>query len=159
MLMLASGCVTLAKSPEGATFGADYAEATFEMGVGDSVGLGHATTQEYRIGDVEAFEDAVTVKIFTWAAKKPSVLLVKVGEPVTIFGQMDRMFGAPGISASGNNWCTNGSRFTPRANTRYQIVQTGDARVGCVLTITESGTGKIPDDLEPILFPIESESY
>ncbi|MEP1422461.1 MAG: hypothetical protein ABJK59_11880 [Erythrobacter sp.] len=151
-MMLLSGCVTIAKSPDGAVFGEDFSELTFEMGVTDSVSLGSATTQEYRIGDVAQYSDGVVTKIFTWASKSPKTLLVKAGERTAVFAQMDKKYGAPGFSPTTNNYCTNGSRFTPQPNTRYRIIQTGDAAVGCVLKVTDSETDRVPDDLEKVLF-------
>jgi hypothetical protein len=148
-----TGCVTSASVPKGAAFGPDFAEATFEMGVKDSVGFGHATNQEYRVGDVARIEDADVVKIFTWAAKKPKPFLLQAGKEVTVFAKMDRTTGAPGITSTTDNWCINASRFTPAPATRYRVVQKGSAFGSCELTVVEAQSGRVPDGLEVILFP------
>jgi len=148
-----AGCVTSAPVPKGAMFGPEFAEATFEMGVADSVGFGHATNQEYRVGDVARIEDAGVVKIFTWAAKKPMPFLLQAGKEITVFAKMDRTTGAPGITSTTDNWCINASRFTPAPATRYQVVQKGSAFGACTLTVVESETGRVPVGLEVILFP------
>lgn len=148
-----TGCVTSASVPKGAVFGPDFAEATFEMGVVDSVGFGHATNQEYRVGDVARIEDAGVVKIFTWAAKKPMPFLLQAGKEVTVFAKMDRTTGAPGITSTTDNWCINASRFTPSPATRYRVVQKGSAFGGCELTVVEAQSGRVPEGLDVILFP------
>jgi hypothetical protein len=148
-----AGCVTSASVPKGAAFGPDFAEATFEMGVKDSVGFGHATNQEYRVGEVARIEDADVVKIFTWAAKKPKPFLLQAGKEVTVFAKMDRTTGAPGITSTTDNWCINASRFTPAPATRYRVVQKGSAFGSCELTVVEAQSGRVPDGLEVILFP------
>jgi hypothetical protein len=149
------GCVgTASFAPKGAALGADYAELVFELGVANTVSLGSATNQQYRISDAASWNAGRLVKIFTWAAKSPKIVLLGAGKRVYIYAQMDRMFGAPGITSSGNNTCMNGSAFTPQANTRYRIVQTGSAYGACNLAITDLTTDKEAVGVEPVLFPI-----
>jgi hypothetical protein len=149
------GCSGAASfSPKGASFGADYAELVFELGVANTVSLGSATNQQYRISDTASWNAGRLVKIFTWAAKSPKTVLLGAGKRIYVFAQMDRMYGAPGITSSGNNTCMNGSAFTPQANTRYRIVQTGSAYGACNLAITDLTTGNEAEGVEPVLFPI-----
>jgi hypothetical protein len=148
-----AGCVTRAQIPNGATAGADYAAATFELGITDTVGLGNATTQEYRIGDTQDFKQSAQVKIFTWVSKSPKEFLLRTGRTVFVFSKVDRSYGAPGISASGYNTCKNISSFAPQPFARYRVVQTGDAFNRCELQIIDLATGKRPDDLKMVLFP------
>ncbi len=150
-LTACNGSATFA--PKGASFGADYAELVFELGVTNTVSLGSATNQQYRISDTASWDAGRLVKIFTWAAKSPKSVLLGAGKRIYVFGQMDRMYGAPGVTSSGNNYCLNGSGFTPQANTRYRIVQTGSAYGECKLAITDLTTGKEAAGVEPVLFP------
>ena len=96
LALACGGCVASAPVPKGAVFGPQFAEATFELGLADTVGFGVASTQEYRVGPSAEFEEAGVVKIFTWAAKKPTPHLLEAGKPVVVFAKMNRMTGAPG---------------------------------------------------------------
>lgn len=140
-------------APKDARFGPDYAEVVFELGVTDTVSMGSATTQEYRISETEDWDAGRFVKLFTWAAKKPKTLLLPVGKPIYVFGQMDRMFGAPGLTSSGNNKCLNGSYFTPQPNVRYRVKQTGSPFGPCTMAVIDAATGAAPEDLRIVLFP------
>lgn len=154
-----AGCAGGASfAPKDAVLGPDYAEAVFELGVADTVSLGSATTQEYRISDTDQWEEGRLVKIFTWAHKSPKVLLLGADKRVYVFARMKRIYGAPGITSSGDNWCMNGSAFTPRPNTRYRIQQTGSAYGACTLTIIDAAAGEEPADVEQVLFPPPAET-
>lgn len=148
-----AGCAGSAPVPKGAVFGPQFAEATFELGLTDTVGFGVATTQEYRVGASADFERAGIVKIFTWAAKKPAPHLLEAGKPVIVFAKMNRMTGAPGITSSSEAWCINRSRFTPAPATRYRVVQRGVATEGCTLSVVETETGRPPEGLEVLPYP------
>ncbi|WP_285710626.1 hypothetical protein [Erythrobacter oryzae] len=152
LALACAGCVASAPVPKGAVFGPQFAEATFELGLADTVGFGVATTQEYRVGATPEFEEAGVVKIFTWAAKKPAPHLLEAGKPVVVFAKMNRMTGAPGITSSSDAWCINRSRFTPAPATRYRVVQSGVATEGCALSVVEADTGRAPASLEVIPF-------
>jgi hypothetical protein len=152
--LMLSGCTGAASfAPKGAALGADYAELVFELGVANTVSLGSATNQQYRISDTASWNDGRLVKIFTWAAKSPKTVYLAAGKRVYVFAQMDRMYGAPGITSSGNNTCLNGSAFTPQANTRYRIVQVGSAYGACNLAITDLTMGKEAEGVDQVLFP------
>ncbi|MBA4009849.1 MAG: hypothetical protein C0511_18990 [Hyphomicrobium sp.] len=152
LALACGGCVASAPVPKGAVFGPQFAEATFELGLADTVGFGVASTQEYRVGPSAEFEEAGVVKIFTWAAKKPTPHLLEAGKPVVVFAKMNRMTGAPGITSSSDAWCINRSRFTPAPATRYRVVQRGIATEGCALSVVETETGRAPAGLEVIPF-------
>lgn len=140
-------------SPKNAALGPDYAELVFELGLEDTVSMGSAKTQEYRISKTDRFHDGQLVKLFTWAARKPKSILHPAGRRIFVFGRMNRLFGAPGISSSGQNWCMNGSSFTPRPHTRYRIVQKGSPYGSCEITVTDLATGLQPQDVERVMFP------
>lgn len=143
-------------APKGAKFRPDNAEVVFELGVADTVSLGSATNQQYRVSEIEDWDSGRFIKLFTWASKKPKTVLLPAGKPVYVYAQMDRMFGAPGITTSGNNGCMNGSYFTPQPNTRYRVKQTGSPYGPCFLSITDAVTGAEPQDLRKVMFPPEA---
>lgn len=149
------GCVTMARQQDGATFGNDYAELTFVLGLEDTVGLGTATTQEYRISAEQDFDSARRVTFFNWVNKEPEQFLVPVGEPVHVFAQITGLWGAPGITSSGSNTCLNITRLVPRPNTRYRIEQRGEATQGCLLAIVDAATGAVSPEAEMVRFPID----
>ena len=144
--MLLAGCVSYAKTPAGATFGKDYAAAEFRLGVDETVGLGSATVQEYRISETASYDDGQTVKIFTWAAKEPKTHLMEVGKNTYIFAQMRD------IGTSVDHFCTAGSSFTPQADTRYDVYLSR-TNPGCLLEIKERESGNDPADLERVRYP------
>lgn len=139
-------------APKGAILGPDYAELTFELGLDDTVSMGSAKTQEYRISPSDRFDDGKTVKMFTWAAKKPKTILLPAGKQTHVFARMTRLFGAPGITSWGNNWCVNGASFTPQAGTRYRVMQKGSPYGACTLSIMLADSGQQAPGQEPVLF-------
>lgn len=143
-----SGCVSYASVPDGAVFGIDYAEATFTLGVNETVGFGSATVQEYRLSATPDYHDGETVKVFTWAAKDPKTHLLQAGENIYIMARMRDLAMSNSIS------CTVGSSFTPQANTRYNVYLRRLSH-GCRLEIREQDTGREPADLERVRFPVE----
>jgi len=158
LLLLVAGASLLGGAsrpfaPKDARFGPDYAEVVFELGVTDTVSLGSATNQQYRISETEDWDAGRFVKLFTWVSKKPKTLLLPAGKPIYVFGHMDRMYGAPGLTNSGNDGCMNGSYFTPQPNTRYRVKQTGSPFGPCTLSINDVVTGVEPQDLRKVLFP------
>lgn len=146
------GCAGQVRSPEGATLGSEYAELVFALGVADTVSATAATTQEYRLGSTAKFAEARTVKIFTWAAKQPAAVLVPVRQRTFVYARMTRLFGAPGVSYNGNDWCINGASFLPEPNRRYRIAQRGEAAGVCRLAILDEVTGQEAPGLEPVDF-------
>lgn len=145
-------------APKGSQFGPENAEVVFELGVTDTVSLGSATNQQYRVSETEDWDAGRFVKLFTWAAKKPKTVLLPAGKPVYVYAQMDRMFGAPGLTSSGNDGCMNGSYFTPQPSTRYLVKQTGSPFGPCYLSIIDVATGTEPQDLRKVLFPPKATS-
>jgi hypothetical protein len=147
------GCVSMARDPAGAVLGPDFAELTFRLGVEDTVGLGSATVQEYRIGASRDQAQARTARIFTWAHKDPRSLLLPVGQPVHAFAELRGYWGAPGITHNGSNTCLNISVFTPQPGARYDVMQVGEPTITCRLQIIDMATGAPPAGLEVITFP------
>lgn len=148
-----AGCVSMARQPDGAVLGTDFAEATFRLGVADTVGAGRATVQEYRIGTNRDQAQARTVRIFTWANKDPRVLLLPVGQPTYVFAELRGLWGAPGITDNGTDTCRNISVFTPQPGARYEVMQAGEPTIACVLRIDDVATGAPPTGLEVLTFP------
>lgn len=149
LLVLAlGGCVSMARDPAGAVLGPDFAEVTFRLGIEDTVGLGSATVQEYRIGPGRDRAQARTARIFTWAHKDPRSLLLPAGQRVHVFAELRGYWGAPGISHNGSDTCLNMSAFTPQPGARYDVMQVGEAAVTCRLQIVDLATGTPPQDLE-----------
>ncbi len=145
-------------APKGATFGPDYAELVFELGVTDTVSLGSATNQEYSISQTADWATARLVKLFGWAAKKPKAVLLPAGKQVHVVAQMDRLSGAPGVASWANNKCLNVSAFTPQPSTRYRVRQTGSPFGACYLAIIDVATGREPQDVKKIVFPPAASS-
>lgn len=149
--LLLAGCAAGYRAPPGAALGEQYAELTFELALTDMVGFGTATTQAFAIGEGPLEAEAQAVRIFTWAHKDPKTVLVPANRPLHVFARMTGLWGAPGITSSGSNWCRNVSQFTPRPNARYRVSQVGQETVACRLIILDAVTGQPPADLSALI--------
>jgi len=147
--LVLAGCVTTAREQKGAAFGVNYAEATFRLGIDDTVGFAEATSQEYLIGNYADRNSPGRVTLFTFLNKEDKPFLLPAGEKIFVFANLSTQKGSAGYLYA-EDYCRNASIFTPLANTRYDIVQSRVADQGCMLTVVEAETGAPPADLEQI---------